>query len=588
MLCDMQCRLTAAHREVDRGRLEAALSLLGEIENILQRAIACGAMVDPWNILGFGGQFSLFPAPENSIHDERVDELINLMSEIFALYIRIGKEAAALGNAEVQAALNQRLKLVTEWWDKFATTEVSEVGGISGHDTFVSAGQVAAALQAWHEAGAAAGDVAFWRRHVEHFRSAKSYALVVDTLLDHGDLVAAMALLVHWLSQSDSIPLVEENYSFNDLAISWMEDLWQAESADGARQSKPLLSPRQRWSSARKFLDYLEANAGEYWQAPQLEVFSGRAAEGRAEEETEPGEEADNLYSAAYEQFTYRDSTNDGIDSSLFETPPPASEFELVLEAERIVGHLAFLATVAHLWKTTAAASFYSDTPLSERDEVLAGWRRQSMVNYGQLMELLSAVHAYRIPPPRGTYESLLEYDRRRGVKEMLLENIINACVETAGAARLISAVMSEPVELAQAEDWEEPMQQALRAVVRGDAAKIRGVWKKLLGALGRQPLLYVALARGGNPLRIVAAQPASDVMPLAGLSASTGPAGGNRATSGNRPRHGVRASPRAGRDHRIRSPFRDRLQGHCPLPGGFRGGLVARGRSGPATCCRQ
>ncbi len=50
--------------------------LLGEIENILHRAIECGAMVDPWNILGFGGQFGLFPSPENSIHDYRIDELI--------------------------------------------------------------------------------------------------------------------------------------------------------------------------------------------------------------------------------------------------------------------------------------------------------------------------------------------------------------------------------------------------------------------------------------------------------------------------------------------------------------------------------
>ncbi len=146
MLCDMQCRLTTAHREVDQGRIEPVVMLLGEIENILYRAIECGAMVDPWNILGFGGQFSLFPSPENSIHDFRVDELINLMSDIFALYIRAGKEAAALGNNSAQAALAKQLERLTDWWNKFATTEVSEVGGISGRDTFDSAEQVASAL----------------------------------------------------------------------------------------------------------------------------------------------------------------------------------------------------------------------------------------------------------------------------------------------------------------------------------------------------------------------------------------------------------------------------------------------------------
>ena len=45
--------------------------------DLLHRAIECGALVDPWNILGFGGQYSLFPAAENSVYDHRVDELID-------------------------------------------------------------------------------------------------------------------------------------------------------------------------------------------------------------------------------------------------------------------------------------------------------------------------------------------------------------------------------------------------------------------------------------------------------------------------------------------------------------------------------
>ena len=64
------------------------------------------------------------------------------------------------------------------------------------------------------QAGTAAGDLAFWRDHAEQFRSPKAYALVVDALLEHHDPVAAMALLVQWLSQSDEIPLVEETIRF--------------------------------------------------------------------------------------------------------------------------------------------------------------------------------------------------------------------------------------------------------------------------------------------------------------------------------------------------------------------------------------
>ena len=184
-------------------------------------------MVDPWNILGFGGQYSLFPALENSIHDHRVDELLDMMGDIFALYVRIHKAAAATGQSALQQALSTNLADLARWWDKFAAAEVDSVEGLSGQATLESAERVAAALRAWHEGGAEAGDLAFWRQHVEQFRSPKAYALVIETLLDHRDPVAAMALLVQWLSQAEEIPLVEEDYSFHDLALWWMEDLWQ-------------------------------------------------------------------------------------------------------------------------------------------------------------------------------------------------------------------------------------------------------------------------------------------------------------------------------------------------------------------------
>ena len=71
MVCQMQCLLTAGHRAADAGRLPDAFAVLPQVEDLLHRAIECGAVVDPWNILGFGGQFSLFPAVENSIPDPR-------------------------------------------------------------------------------------------------------------------------------------------------------------------------------------------------------------------------------------------------------------------------------------------------------------------------------------------------------------------------------------------------------------------------------------------------------------------------------------------------------------------------------------
>jgi hypothetical protein len=89
----------------------------------------------------------------------------------------------------------------------------------------------------------------------------------------------------------------------------------------------------------------------------------------------------------------------------------------------------------------------------------------------------------------------------------MLLEQIIAACVEAADAERLIRAVMDRRDEREGQEAWEAPAEAALTAVLRGDAAGVRKVWKPLISALGKQTLLYVALARGGRPQRIVASR---------------------------------------------------------------------------------
>jgi len=510
MTCEMRCCMATAHLAVERGKLHEADAQLPAVEELLHRGIECGAIVDPWNILGFGGQYSLFPAMENSIHDHRVDELLDMIGDIFTLYVRIHKAAAATGEADLQQKLSKKIIALAGWWDTFATSEVFSVDGISGQDTLESAESVAAALRAWHEGGAATGDLAFWRRHVEHFFSPKAYALVIDTLLDHHDLVAAMALLVQWLSQAEEIPLVEEDYSFHDLAMLWMEDLWEADSTKRETSTPAASAPPDPWPLARKFLDYLEANAEEYWHVPRFEMAAEALGDsdqpaGELEEEAEEFDDEDDLFQAAYEDVTFRDSANDGVEGEIFETGEGATDFELVGEAERIVSRLNFLTTVAQLWKMIATMSTSNDAP--DRDEVLGGWLGQATENHKRLLNLLSAVHRHRILPPRGTHESLVEYDRRRSVKEMLLEEIIQACVETADAARMIRAAISHPVPAADVEEWEKLAEEVLTALLHGDAARARQGLPPLLHALAEQPLLYVALGRGGNPRRIVASR---------------------------------------------------------------------------------
>jgi hypothetical protein len=545
MRCEIDCRLNAAHLQIDRGELDAAAALVPEIEDLLHRAIECGAMVDPWNILGFAGQYSLFPAVENSIHDHRIDELVELVSELFALYARIEKEAAAAGRADLQKRLSANSGALARWWDQFGSTEVGGVEGISGRQAWVSAGQVASAIAAWHEAGTAAGDIAFWKEHVEEFSAPEAFALLTETLIERGDLVASMALLMLWLSRAEQIPLAEAEYSFSGLAIRWMEELWElkaparadapagpaaasspagpSEVAEPTRASSParVVRPEDRWPLAKKFFDYLEANADEYWEVPRLELVGDAAAEGA---DAEPADDdSEGLFSAAYENVTYRDTTDDGFEGEMLEGGAPATDFELALEADRISKRLSLLTTVARLWKLAAAASGASGAggprtpagegsaspgaPAEDRQQVLAGWHSQAMVSRRGLLELARAVHRYRIRPPSSALDAMVEYDRRRAIKDALLERIVAACAEMADAAHFLMAAMERDVPTDGLEVWEGPAREVLRAMFRGDGRRVRDLWPELLDALVEQPLLYVPPSRGGNPQRVIASR---------------------------------------------------------------------------------
>jgi len=504
--CDIYCALTRSRRAVDQDAWDEALSALEAAEDVLHRAIQCGALVDPWNILGFAAQFSLFPSPESSVHDYRVDDLIVLLRELFSAYVRLQQAAAAAGRPEVQQQAAARLRALAAWWDKFASVEVSEVERLSGAETCASADHVVAALTAWHKAGTAAGDIAFWQRRAAQFTSPKAYALVIRALLDEGDPVAAMALLIQWLSHAGRIPLAEADHSFFELAMAWMEQVWHT-GRYGARPDRPVVvPPERRWALARKFLDYLEANAEDFWQVPEFQLAPGAAgrAQAGAGGQTPADDEDHGLFQAAYEGVTYRDSTDDGFDGSIFDDDDAATDSELTQEAARLYARLGFLATLAGLWRVAAVASISRDAEDGERNVVLAGWLRRAADNHQRLLGLLDAVHGYPIPPPRRTQESILEYDRRQMIKLTLVNQIITCCEETADAVRMIRAAMDEPDVQGLEHSWEEPAADVLHAVLRQDVRAVRADWEALVEALLEQPLLYVPVEKGGNPRAIV------------------------------------------------------------------------------------
>ena len=580
ILCQIDCLITQSHFLADREKIAESAELIPQMEILLKHGIECGALVDPWTILGFGAQYSLFPAVDNSVHDHRVDDMIHLLDDIFDLYSRLQKESAASGNGELQAELSDKMSDLAGWWDQFGSTEVSSVDGFSGMAAWESAAKVATALAAWHKAGTAAGDIAFWSRHVERFKSPKAYVLLGEALLDQCDPVASMALMMHWLSQIDQIPLAEGDYSFHSIALRWMESLWKDDkNKNEDKNSEPEnpvnptvqksfspMEPEKRWELTQKFFDFLEANAEKYWQVPSLEMdpslfdsedgsppvrsqrrrrkkdndkdsiedemeFSPEYGDGFTDPVSDGFDDPDSpfydqtldvdddekvgidaTFNAAYENVTFKDTANDGIDDDTMGSKSGPSfgdedDLELTDETERISDRLAFLVTVFKLWKFASGKSpIFSENPtLAEAaNEQLKTWLEQAQTVWNDLLILLDRASQYRVPPPRGTQESLMEYDHHRGTKEILLDRIVWTSVEVADTILFIQALLGEQKDDYDDEQWRYAVQSVFSSVFRSDVKEVKKYWPKMLSLLSNETLLYIPTSRGGDAMAIV------------------------------------------------------------------------------------
>ena len=540
MLCQIYCQLTAGHQAIDTQALDKVVDVLPEIEELIERGIRCGALVDPWNIVGFGGNFSLFPAIENTVRDYRVDDLISVVDQLLGLCSRACTEAAAIDNAGLEAIFSEALERIATWWDQFATPTVSGIRRLYAKEIEVSTNLVAGALNAWRNAGSAAGDIGFWGMFVDQFDTPKAFQLVLQALLEREDRVASMALLMRWLCQVELTPLEEGEASFHALAERWLHEVEQHGFETGEDQ----------WSMVNKFFDHLEANAEELWTAPQFELGKPRErvetlddlldddlseeelfaddddedfaldeedfADAEFEDEDDLG-----LFEAAYDGITFEDSTDDGMDSPLFEQTEDEARVELEEEAQRLSDRLAFLKTVARLWKRAAIAWGQHGVGPDDRAETIESWRRAAAERCQQLGQLLETVHKHRLPQPRGDHESMIEYDRLRSVRDTISEGVIETCVEMADAARLLRAAAGAlALDAAMSADPDKtPTPErapgrasgaaigVLRAVLRSDPEGVAEHWQPLIRSLLGEELLYVPIAKGGDPRQIVRAR---------------------------------------------------------------------------------
>ena len=519
----IDCLITAGDHFLQVGKLDEAVEISPQVIDLVHRGIECGAIVDPWNILGFAGNFSRFEGPDASVHDHRVEDLVQLMEFVFAMQSRIWREASAAGRQDLCQQIAGQLRDTAQWWRQFAAHTVGDLEATDPQETVQSAVLVSKALALWHAGGAAAGDIKFWAPHAELFDSPKAYGLVVESLLERNDFVASMALLVHWLGQADRVGLQKGDDSFSGLARRWLQCFeHQLQTSQ--------LEPRLDWNVAQKFFDYLEANADHYWHAPtfglgksgnhtgkrsrdsESELLGGDDFDPHLEDDDEAG-----VFDAAYEGVVYNDTTDDGTESSVPEEGGDESDSELLEESIRLNQHLTFLTALAQMWKG-AALSRHLRSQISSgnsdgqaRLQAMEHWADQAAANRRGLLTLMQDVAAYRIAKCGPDHDAMSRYDRQRLVKESLLERVIAAAIETADARRLLlsnlaavdGAIESTHKKLDEIPEDDRIAIEILGDLLYGHPTAIDEVFPRLLAALRSKKLLYIPLARGGDPAQI-------------------------------------------------------------------------------------
>ena len=542
MTCRIDCLMTLGRRAIRTGNLRKGSEVPATAFDLLQRGIECGAMLDPWDIIGFGGNFSLYPGPDSGVHDSRVDSMVTLVEHLFGYTAHVWSEAAAQDDQVIYQEMDRQYREMAEWWRTYAAHTVSSIEAADPMESYESAKLVARALHLWHEGGAEAGNVGFWAPHADLFDSPRAYALVISALLDREDFVPAMALLVHWLGHAEriglrlgdsSLPKLSEQWllrlrsHWNRQKESWNETTPPANSAgaeselgrvDQKEPQNQSATDQTIWPQVRRLFDYFEANAEEFWSAPLFELSENQKSVGNRDwdRELHEADESDDLYSAAYEDVTYNDTTDDGNDGAIFEVGNDGSQDTLEAESRRLIEHLSFMKSLARMWAVAADVAVTDQDPSnrSDRLESLEAWSKRAKENRIGLLELLASVREHHVAPAGSDKDSMRSYDRCRVLRDSLMERIIGTAVEMSDARRLIDGAILSLTDdpdtwLSDAELAEDDL-HAIRlfgAIIACKPTDIKEVFPQFIQALQDKNLLYIPLARGGDPVKIYLAR---------------------------------------------------------------------------------
>lgn len=508
---EIHARQMLIRKLVRNGEVKEAHTLLTESLDLLHRGIHCGAIVDPWNILGFQGMFPLFVAREDAIPDNRVEVLIEITEHLFDASSEIMAEASATGKGDIAREVERQFSRLVAEWDAYATTTVADLPVVNGAESLRAAQHVSRSLAEWRTAGEAAGAISFWRGHVEDFESPRSFAQVVHALLERDDEVAALGLLMQWLSLAEDMGLESGHHSMHSLLHRFLRNVTQNPAAG------------EQWNMLRRLFAFLEANAGVYWEVPSLNEFVDRHRRSGKSDDSEEDIDLDhlfdeedddesNLFQAAYDEVVYRDSTDDGNDSDTVDEgyAPGTTEFEVIYR--QIEPRLKFLHTVGSLWSSAAVSLAkiigQEGVDAAEQQTHILEWLtsiRRFLKDLGQLMK---EVRGYEIQTYSADLDSNIEYDIQMQSRFLLMQNAISTTVEFLMAERMLCSALVDKGDIpGVGREFDRHLIETLRAILSNNPVEVRNNFGRFLETLQKRPLLYVPFEHGGQPSGILKAR---------------------------------------------------------------------------------
>jgi hypothetical protein len=492
------------------------LDRLASARELLGRAIGCGAIVDPWNILGLAGQFPLHEPGGESLPDPRIDDLVAMVMAIMEGYAAVWRRMSLAGDEAKAAQAAGSLDELSRWWDQFASTSVSGVPYLNGREIIDSTREVVAALMRRRAFAPQPPPAGFWRQEVAEFSSSQSHSVAAEALLREGDLDGAMGLLVHWASllEGDEIELSGED--------------WLTAARRWLNRAVTDTTPAGR-ARVRRFLDLIEANIGEVADLIAA-VAAGREPAGLREQSTRDSAEwpeaddldeesfdADESVASAYESMVWRDSTADGNDSGMLEREGGGGNpADAVASIERAA---VLLGGVCGLFRHAVTAVSLEDVrsrslPAAEERDVLVGWRNTLRRLRRTMAQAAGVVNARDRKPAPGMTPA--EFDRLRWQRDATAERLIEAALQATEAVWMLSAriVLSGRAASGAPAARRPPgrsrkpaVGRLFAAIISGEPQAVREELSRVSGHLEGQPVLYVPLSRGGRPERIVTAR---------------------------------------------------------------------------------